>query len=64
MIRDRHDYKRHMDYIHYNPVKHGHVTRAADWPNSSIHRYIAAGMIDRDWGGGDGGSEESSYGER
>ncbi len=43
---------------------HGHVTRAADWPNSSIHRYIAAGMIDRDWGGGDGGSEESSYGER
>lgn len=63
LIRDRHDYNKHVDYIHYNPVKHGHAARAADWPNSSIHRYIAAGLIDRDWGGV-GESEESGYGER
>ncbi len=50
-IRDMDDYRRHLDYIHYNPVKHGYVASAADWPNSSIHRYIEAGIIDRDWGG-------------
>jgi len=34
------------------PVKHGHVTRAADCPYSSIHRYIEAGLLGRDWSGG------------
>jgi putative transposase len=29
-IRDGRDFQRHCDYIHYNPIKHGHVTRAAD----------------------------------
>ncbi|HKT27373.1 REP-associated tyrosine transposase [Dyella sp.] len=37
-IRDDHDLQRHLDYIHYNPVKHGYVARAADWPYSSFHR--------------------------
>lgn len=50
LIRDEEDYEHHVAYIHYNPVKHGYVTRAADWPNSSIHRYIAAGMVTSDWG--------------
>ena len=36
-IRDENDFARHVDYIHYNPVKHGHVTDAIDWPYSSIH---------------------------
>jgi putative transposase len=62
-IRDQQDYARHVDYIHYNPVKHGQVTRAADWPNSSIHRYIAAGMVDRDWAGDKMGADKNSYGE-
>ena len=62
-IRDQQDYARHADYIHYNPVKHGHVTRAADWPHSSIHRYIAAGMIERDWGGDEMGAEKNGFGE-
>ncbi|MGH8552840.1 MAG: REP-associated tyrosine transposase [Methylococcales bacterium] len=35
-IRDELDYQRHVDYIHYNPVKHGYVTRVADWPFSSL----------------------------
>ena len=34
-----------MNYIHFNPVKHGYVTRASDWPYSSVHRYIARGMV-------------------
>jgi len=64
MIRDAHDYERHVDYVHYNPVKHGHVNRAAEWPHSSIHRYIAAGTLGYDWGWETNGRDESGYGER
>jgi len=52
-----------VDYIHYNPVNHGHAPRAADWPYSTIHRYIAAGTVTRDWGAGEPG-EEGQFGER
>jgi len=38
-IRDEDDLARHVDYIHHNPVKHGHTKRAIDWPFSSIHRH-------------------------
>jgi putative transposase len=38
-IRDEKDYRIHMDYIHYNPVKHGLVKRVSDWEWSSFHRY-------------------------
>jgi len=63
MIRDEHDYGKHVDYIHYNPVNHGHAPRAADWPYSTIHRYIAAGTVTRNWGAGEPG-EEGQFGER
>ncbi len=62
LIRDETDYARHVDYIHFNPVKHGYVDFAADWAYSSIHRYIAAGKITHDWGGD--AREEGGYGER
>ena len=52
LIRDERDFIRHVDYIHYNPVKHGHVKRPVDWPHSSIHRFIAIGIITADWGAG------------
>jgi putative transposase len=39
-----------MDYIHYNPVKHGHVRSVADWPYSSFHRYVQLGAYPCDWG--------------
>ena len=39
-----------IDYIHYNPIKHGAVIRPVDWPYSSIHRYIRDGFISPDWG--------------
>ena len=50
-IRDDADYERHVDYIHFNPVKHGYVTRVADWPHSSFHRYVERGLLAADWGG-------------
>jgi putative transposase len=49
MIRDDDDFARHIDYIHYNPVKHGMVLRATDWPHSSIHRYVRQGVVSADW---------------
>jgi len=48
-IRDDRDYQAHMDYIHFNPVKHGLVTRVSDWPFSSFHRHVAAGVYPPDW---------------
>ena len=50
-IRDQTDFKRHVDYIHHNPCKHGHVPRVADWPWSSFHRYVQAGLLPADWAG-------------
>lgn len=44
------DFARHVDYIHFNPVKHGWVLRARDWPYSSLHRYVRAGVLPADWG--------------
>jgi REP-associated tyrosine transposase len=50
-VRNDADFGRHVDYIHYNPVKHGLVTRVADWPFSSFHRYVAQGILPDDWAG-------------
>ncbi|MDR7295925.1 putative transposase [Pelomonas aquatica] len=49
LIRDDVDFERHGDYIHFNPVKQGWAERAADWPHSSIHRFIRGGVIDAGW---------------
>ncbi|MCR8913749.1 transposase [Marinobacter panjinensis] len=49
-IRDENDFNRHVDYIHYNPVKHGYVARAVDWPYSSFHRFVREGVLPVDWG--------------
>jgi putative transposase len=49
-IRDQEDFNRHVDYIHYNPVKHGYVSRPGEWPYSSIHSYIRQGILPPDWG--------------
>ena len=50
VIRDDNDYVRHVDYIHYNPVKHGLCKRPVDWPHSSIHAFIKKGLLAEDWG--------------
>jgi len=48
-IRDDRDYAAHMDYAHFNPVKHGLVQHLADWPYSSFKRCVAAGLYPPDW---------------
>ncbi len=58
-IRDEADFHRHLDYIHWNPVKHGYVKNPMDWPYSTIHRFVAQGLYPSDWGGG-GADEYSS----
>ena len=50
-IRDDTDLERHVDYIHFNSVKHGYVARAIDWPYSSFRRYVARGQLSEDWDG-------------
>jgi hypothetical protein len=50
-IRDEIDLARHVDYIHYNPVKHGWVTRAADWSHSTLRSHIERGIVTSDWDG-------------
>ena len=50
-IRDQMDFNRHVDYIHFNPVNHGHVTRVADWPYSTFHRYVRDGIYPENWTG-------------
>jgi putative transposase len=49
-IRNDKDLRRHLDYIHYNPVKHGHVASPGAWPYSSFGRFVRAGMYNADWG--------------
>jgi putative transposase len=49
VIVDEADLQAHVDYVHINPVKHGHVERAIDWPYSSLHRYVATGELSADW---------------
>jgi putative transposase len=51
LIKDDDDFSRHVDYIHWNPVKHGWVRRVADWPHSSFHDYLRRGLYPNDWGG-------------
>jgi putative transposase len=62
LIRNDADYATHVHYIHYNPVKHNHVERVADWPYSSFHRFLRAGTYPIDWGGTR--ELESDFGER
>ncbi|RUR19191.1 transposase [Legionella sp. km535] len=49
-IRDESDLQSHIDYIHFNPVKHGYVTSAKEWPYSSFHRYVQNGTLAENWG--------------
>ncbi|MES9905337.1 MAG: transposase [Sedimenticola sp.] len=49
-IRNGSDYARHMDYLHYNPVKHGLAERVSDWPHSTYHRLVREGVYSAEWG--------------
>jgi putative transposase len=62
-IRDEDDFAQHVDYIHFNPVKHGLVARVADWPYSSFHHTVRHGKRPLDWAG-TVTAEMQFYGER
>jgi putative transposase len=51
LIRDEADYGRHVEYCYINPLKHRLVTRVRDWPHSSFHRDVGAGIVPLDWAG-------------
>lgn len=61
-IRDEADLRRHIDDIHYNPVRHGLVSRLVDWPCSSFHQYVRHGLLPADWSG-DAIDDGDRYGE-
>ncbi len=52
-IRDEEDLYHHIDYIHYNPVKHGLVSSVRDWQASSFHEFVKQGYYELKWGEGD-----------
>lgn len=62
LIRDETDFARHVEYCYINPMKHGFVAQVRDWPYSSFHRDVRAGVFPEDWGGDTEMSGE--FGER
>ena len=61
-IRDDADLERHVDYVHFNPVKHGYINRVCDWPYSSFSRYVERGVLPSAWGG-EVGAMTGTFGE-
>ena len=61
LIRDDTDFRNHVEYCHFNPVKHGLVARVGDWPYSSFHRFVRAGMYPAEWAAAV--SETADFGE-
>lgn len=57
-IRDERDFGVHVDYVHFNPVRHGFVSRAVDWPYSTFRACVAAGLYPPDWIGSDDGGAD------
>jgi len=49
VIRDEEDLTRHLEYIHYNPVKHGLANAPAEWKWSSFHEYVKNGYYLMNW---------------
>src|ERR1043166_1383479 len=62
-LRNENDFAKHVDYIHFNPVKHGHVLRVVDWPYSSFHGFVRQGIYPADWAG-DAQQDGPRFGER
>lgn len=49
IIRDENDLNKHLDYIHYNPIKHNFVKSAKDWKYSSFSKFVKSGLYENDW---------------
>ncbi len=62
-IRDEKDLNNHIDYLHYNPLKHGYASRVRDWPYSSFHKYVERGYYAIDWGDDVNVDDGAQFGE-
>jgi putative transposase len=62
LVRDEAPYARHVEYCYINPVKHRLVSRVSDWPHSSFHRDVRAGIFPEDWAGDI--AQDGRFGER
>ncbi len=49
-IRDKRNYTQRINYIHYNPVKHGYVKNVKAWPSSSFHNFVKLGLCEENCG--------------
>lgn len=49
IIRNENDFYKHLDYIHYNPIKHDYVKKAKDWKYSSYKKFVRMGYYDEIW---------------
>ena len=49
-IRDENELNNHINYIHYNPVKHGYAKSVNDWEFSTFHKFVKNGLYDINWG--------------
>jgi putative transposase len=63
IIRDESDLNRHIDYIHYNPIKHGLAKDPFLYPHSSLKEYADTGYYSRDWGVKEADQFEGEFGE-
>ena len=62
-IRNQADFDHHLDYIHFNPVKHGYVTKSWCWEYSSFRYFVKNGKYGADWGHGDNTIRNNVFGE-
>jgi putative transposase len=63
IIRDQEDLNRHIDYVHYNPVKHGYTQSPFAWSHSSIHSFLQDGCYEQDWGMREDVMSDGEFGE-
>jgi putative transposase len=49
-VRDEDEFARLFDYIHFNPVKHGHTSCPHKWKASSFHHWVKRGVMGKNWG--------------
>lgn len=50
IIRDENDLNNHLDYIHYNPVKHNNAKSVKEWEYSSFNKFVKSKNYETDWG--------------
>ncbi len=54
IIRNQEDMNRHIDYIHYNPVRHHLAISPGEYEYSSFKLYLTDEKYEADWGSVEG----------